>query len=174
MFSPPILGFAAASGTGKTSLLTKLIPLLNIQGLQIGVVKHSHHDFEIDHPGKDSFRLRKAGASPVMLVSRHRRAIISELSYDHEVSLSEHLAAFPKSGIDLVLVEGFRHELYPKIELHRPSLGNPPIYPNDSSIIAVASDQFIATPAGLTCLDLNDATAIAKFIVENFMKAQRD
>lgn len=173
MLSPPILGFVAASGTGKTSLLTKLIPLLKEQGLHIGVIKHSHHDFEIDQPGKDSYRLRHVGASPVMLVSRHRRAIISELSAEADVSLEQQLAFFPQSGLDLILVEGFRHEPYPKIEICRPSLGKPLIYPNDSSIVAVASDQSLAIPAGLPCLNLNDPPAIARFIVETFLKDHR-
>ncbi|MDT4291967.1 molybdopterin-guanine dinucleotide biosynthesis protein B [Methylomonas sp. MO1] len=174
MFSPSVLGFAAASGTGKTSLLTKLIPMLKAHNLEIGVIKHSHHDFEIDQPGKDSFRLREAGATPVMLVSRHRRAVISELSADNDISLTEQLALFPNAGLDLILVEGFRHESYPKIELCRPSLGKPLLYPEDPSIIAIASDETVLTPPGLPCLDLNDAEAIAKFVIEIFLKRQRD
>lgn len=174
MFSPPVLGFAAASGTGKTSLLTKLIPMLKAHNLQVGIIKHSHHDFEIDQPGKDSFRLRKAGATPVMLVSRYRRAIISELPADADISLTEQLALFPNAGLDLIVVEGFRHESYPKIELCRPSLGKPLLYPEDPSIIAIASDQPLSTPPCLPCLDLNDTQAIAKFIIEIFLKRQRD
>jgi molybdopterin-guanine dinucleotide biosynthesis protein B len=174
MFTPPVLGFAAASGTGKTSLLTKLIPMLKAHNLQIGMIKHSHHDFEIDQPGKDSFRLRKAGATPVMLVSRHRRAVITELSADTDISLTEQLALFPNAGLDLILIEGFRHESYPKIELCRPSLGKQLLYPEDPSIIAIASDQPLSTPSDLPCLDLNDPQAIAKFILEIFLKRQRD
>ncbi|NOV29661.1 molybdopterin-guanine dinucleotide biosynthesis protein B [Methylomonas sp. ZR1] len=174
MSNPSVLGFAAASGTGKTSLLTKLIPILKAYNLQIGVIKHSHHDFEIDQPGKDSFRLREAGATPVMLVSRHRRAVISELSADGDISLTEQLALFPNAGLDLILVEGFRHESYPKIELCRPSLGKPLLYPEDPSIIAIASDQPLLTPPGLPCLDINDAEAVAKFIIEIFLKRPRD
>jgi molybdopterin-guanine dinucleotide biosynthesis adapter protein len=174
MFNPPVLGFAAASGTGKTSLLTKLIPVLKAHNLQIGIIKHSHHDFEIDQPGKDSFRLRKAGATPVMLVSQYRRAIISELTADADISLAEQIALFPKAGLDLILVEGFRHESYPKIELSRPSLGKPLLYPKDPSIIAIASDQPLSIPVALPCLDLNDPQAIAKYIIEIFLKRQRD
>ncbi|WP_020481277.1 molybdopterin-guanine dinucleotide biosynthesis protein B [Methylomonas sp. MK1] len=174
MFSPSVLGFAATSGTGKTSLLTKLIPILKAHNLQIGIIKHSHHDFEMDQPGKDSFRLREAGATPVMLVSRYRRAIITELSADTDISLTEQLALFPNAGLDLILVEGFRHERYPKIELVRPNLGKPLLYPEDPSIIAIASDQPLLTPPDLPCLDLNDTQAIAKFVIEIFLKRQRD
>lgn len=165
--SPPILGFAAFSGTGKTSLLTQLIPLLKQRGLRLGVIKHSHHDFEIDQPGKDSFKLRSAGASSVMLVSPHRRAVITEFNPPHANRLSEQLAAFPSDNLDLILVEGFRDEAIAKIELHRPSLGKPLLYPNDSHIIAIASDKLLTdTPANLPCLDLNQPQAIADFILD--------
>ncbi|OQW67491.1 MAG: molybdopterin-guanine dinucleotide biosynthesis protein B [Proteobacteria bacterium ST_bin11] len=174
MFSPAVLGFAAASGTGKTSLLTKIIPLLKAHNLQIGVIKHSHHDFEIDQSDKDSFRLREAGATPVMLVSRYRRAIISELPAVLDISLAEQIAAFPKAGLDLILVEGFRHEPYPKIELCRPSLGKPLLYTEDPSIIAIASDEPLSTPPNLPSLDLNDPQSIAKFIIEIFLERERD
>ncbi len=171
---PPLLGFAAFSGTGKTSLLTRLIPLLKNQGLRIGVIKHSHHDFEIDHPGKDSFRLRAAGATPMMLVSPYRRAVITDFDPPRETRLREQLAAFPSDGIDLVLVEGFRDEAFPKIELHRPVLGKPLLYPEDSNIIAIASDQPLATREHLPCLDLNAPDAIAQFIIHQFLRIDRD
>ena len=136
----PILGFAAYSGTGKTTLLAQLIPILKGQGLRVGLIKHSHHNIQIDQPGKDSYRLREAGASPVMLVSSHRRAIITEFDKVHEPVLDEELLAFDQTGLDLILVEGFKATAFPKIELHRPSLDKPLLYPNDPSIIAVASD----------------------------------
>ena len=173
MPSIPILGFAAPSGTGKTSLLTTLIPLLKAQDLQIGVIKHSHHDFEIDQPGKDSYLLCKAGATPVMLVSRYRRAIISELPAESEVTLADQVVAFPGANLDLLLVEGFRQENYPKIELHRPSLGKALLYPNDPSIIAIATDQAIETPTDLPCLNLNDPAAIAAFILNIFLTSTK-
>lgn len=172
--SPPVLGFAAFSGTGKTSLLTRLIPLLKNQGLRIGVIKHSHHDFEIDHPGKDSFRLRAAGATPVMLVSPYRRAVVTEFSPPREIKLQEQLDAFPRDTLDLILVEGFRDEAYPKIELHRPSLGKPLLYPSDANIIAIASDEPLTTAEQPPCLDLNDPSAIAHFILHEFLRIQRD
>ena len=105
-FTLPVVGFAARSGTGKTTLLSHLIPLLNERGFKVGLIKHSHHDFDIDQPGKDSYRLRKAGASPVVLVSSHRRAVITELS-GTEPTLAEQLYCFSNTDIDLVIVEGF-------------------------------------------------------------------
>ncbi len=142
----PILGFAAFSGTGKTTLLTQIIPILKHHGLRIGLIKHSHHNFQIDQPGKDSFRLREAGASPVMLISTHRRAIITEITPAQEPRLDDQLQLFDQSELDLILVEGFKAEQFPKIELHRPSLNKPLLYPNDPDIMAIASDCTLETP----------------------------
>jgi molybdopterin-guanine dinucleotide biosynthesis protein B len=167
----PVLGFAAASGTGKTTLLTRLIPLLKQNGLRIGLIKHSHHDFEIDRPGKDSFRLREAGASPVMLVSRYRRAMITEFTSEKEPRLDDQLKQFDQSELDLILVEGFRAEKFPKIELHRPALEKPLLYPNDPDIIAIAADVKLETPAYLVQLDLNQPEMIAAFIQNHVMKS---
>lgn len=166
----PVLGFAAASGTGKTTLLTQLIPVLKQSGLRIGLIKHSHHDFEIDRPGKDSFRLREAGASPVMLVSRYRRAMITEFIPEKEPRLDEQLKQFDPSELDLILVEGFKAEKFPKIELHRPALKKPLLYLNDPDIIAIATDVALETPAYLTQLDLNQPEMIAAFIQNYLMK----
>jgi molybdopterin-guanine dinucleotide biosynthesis protein B len=166
----PVLGFVAASGTGKTTLLTELIPLLKQDGLRIGLIKHSHHDFEIDQPGKDSFRLRKAGASPVMLVSRYRRAIITEFTPEQEPRLDDQLKQVDQSELDLILVEGFRTEQFPKIELHRPSLEKPLLYPNDPDIIAIATDAALDVPDYLPQLELNRPEMIAAFIRNHVMK----
>jgi molybdopterin-guanine dinucleotide biosynthesis protein B len=166
----PVLGFVAASGTGKTTLLTQLIPILKHSGLRIGLIKHSHHDFEIDRPGKDSFRLREAGASSVMLVSRYRRAIITEFNPEQEPRLDEQLKQFDQAGLDLILVEGFRAEKFPKIELHRSSLEKPLLYPNDPDIIAIATDVALETPAYLMQLELNQPEMIATFIQHTMMK----
>ncbi len=166
----PVLGFAAASGTGKTTLLIKLIPVLKQNGLRIGLIKHSHHDFEIDRPGKDSFRLREAGASPVMLVSRYRRAMITEFTPEKEPRLDDQLKQFDPSELDLILVEGFKAEKFPKIELHRPALNKPLLYPNDPDIIAIATDVALETPAYLNQLDLNQPEMIAAFIQNHLMK----
>jgi molybdopterin-guanine dinucleotide biosynthesis protein B len=166
----PMLGFAAFSGTGKTTLLTHIIPILKQQGLRIGLIKHSHHNFQIDQPGKDSFRLREAGASPVMLVSTHRRAIITEITPEQEPRLDDQLQLFDQSELDLILVEGFKAEQFPKIELHRPSLNKPLLYPSDPNIIAIASDCTLKTPDYLTQLDLNQPEMIAAFISNQFMR----
>ena len=166
----PILGFVAASGTGKTTLLTQIIPILKQGGLRIGLIKHSHHDFEIDQPGKDSFRLREAGASSVMLVSRYRRAIITELATQREPQLAYQLKQLDQSELDLILIEGFRAEKFPKIELHRSSLEHPLLYPNDPQIIAIATDVALETPSYLMQLDLNQPEMIAIFIQNHMMK----
>ena len=166
----PILGFAAFSGTGKTTLLTETIPILKHHGLRIGLIKHSHHNFQIDQPGKDSFRLRAAGASPVMLISTHRRAIITEITPEREPQLDEQLKLFDQSELDLILVEGFKAEQFPKIELHRPSLNKPLLYPNDPNIIAIASDCALETPDYLTQLDINQPEMIAAYILNQFMR----
>lgn len=165
----PMLGFAAFSGTGKTTLLTQIIPILKQHGLRVGLIKHSHHNFQIDQPGKDSFRLREAGASPVMLVSTHRRAIITEISPEQEPRLDDQLKLFDQSELDLILVEGFKAEQFPKIELHRPLLNKPLLYPNDPNIIAIASDCALETPDYLTQLDINQPEMIAAFILNQFM-----
>ena len=165
----PIIGFAAFSGTGKTTLLTQLIPLLKARGLRIGLIKHSHHDIQIDQPGKDSFRLREAGASPVMLSSSHRRAIITEFPAIREPDLNEELSVFDQSEVDLILVEGFKAAQFPKIELHRPSLGKPLLYLTDPDIIAVASDGNLDLPNNLKPLDINRPELIADFIFQHFL-----
>ncbi len=166
----PILGFVAASGTGKTTLLAQLIPLLIQNGIRVGLIKHSHHDFEIDQPGKDSFRLRAAGASPVMLVSKYRRAVITEFSQGDEPRLADQLKQFDQTELDLLLVEGFREEKLPKIEIHRSSLNHPLLYPNDPDIIALATDAALETPAYLMRLELNRPDRIATFIQNYMMK----
>jgi len=170
----PLLGFAAFSGTGKTTLLTRLIPILKANGLRIGLIKHSHHDFEVDKPGKDSFRLRAAGASPVMLISKSRRAIITEITPEKEPRLDDQLKLFDQSELDLILVEGFRTEPFPKIELHRPSLDKPLLYPDDPHIIAIASDCPLETPPRVAQLDINQPEMIAEFILNPFMRGHYD
>jgi molybdopterin-guanine dinucleotide biosynthesis protein B len=165
-----VLGFAAFSGVGKTSLLKQLIPLLRRQGLRIGLVKLSHHPVEVDVPGKDSYELRQAGAEQVLLCSPRRWALMTELEQPAEPDLEQMLAHLDRAALDLVLVEGFRHLAFSKIELHRPSLGHPLLYPQDPSIIAIASDAHHAapTPAALTPpqLDLNQPEQILAFILD--------
>ncbi|HFD87007.1 MAG TPA: molybdopterin-guanine dinucleotide biosynthesis protein B [Gammaproteobacteria bacterium] len=166
-FEVPLLGFCAYSGTGKTTLLKKLVPLLKKQGLGLAIIKHSHHDFEIDYPGKDSYELRHAGAEQMLIVSQHRLAHIVEYHGRHEAPpLSEILPKLDTDNVNLVLVEGYRHECFPKIELHRPSLAKPLIYPDDKNVIAVASDEPLTPDEAMpTLLDLNNDSAIVDFIL---------
>lgn len=165
----PVIGIAAFSGTGKTTLLTRLIPLLKSKGLRIGLIKHSHHNFDIDHPGKDSYKLRQAGANPVLLSSQHRRAIITEHETPAEPLLSEQLKHLDQSNLDVVIVEGFKREKFPKIELYRPSLGNPALYPDDQSIIAVATDAKLAVEPNIPVFDINQPDLIAAFVLNHFL-----
>jgi molybdopterin-guanine dinucleotide biosynthesis protein B len=166
----PLIGFAAASGTGKTTLLCRLIPLLKARGLRVGLVKHSHHSFDVDQPGKDSYELRQAGANPVMLSSALRRAVMTERPQAQDPSLAEELAYFDQEAVDLILVEGFKREHFAKIELCRPALGQPLLFPEDDAIIAVASDGPLPLPTGLPLLELNSPQAIADFILERFFR----
>ena len=160
----PVLGFAAFSGTGKTTLLEKLIPLLTAENIRIGMVKHAHHDFDIDQPGKDSYRLRKAGAGQMLIASSQRQALMTENATPQEPRLDEVLTRLNMDNIDLVLVEGFKHVPFPKIELPRKALGKTLQHPGDPDIIAVASDHL--TDCGeLPALDINDTAAIAAFII---------
>jgi len=163
-FTKPVLGFAAFSGTGKTTLLEKLIPLLTAQGIRIGMIKHAHHEFDIDKPGKDSYRLRKAGAQQMLIASSRRQALMTETAAPHEPRLDELVLRLDLDNTDLVLVEGFRHVPFPRIELHRRVLDKPLLYTNDPGIIAVASDH-PSDCRGLPSLDINDTAAIAAFIV---------
>lgn len=161
----PILGFAAYSGTGKTTLLCKLLPMLKAQGLRIAVVKHAHHSFDIDHPGKDSYELRRAGATQMLVASRHRWALITETGDTGEPRLAELIAHLSQEALDLILVEGFKAEPIPKIELHRPSCGHPLMCLTDRSIIALATDEPPAAALHIPVLDLNQPQALAEFIL---------
>jgi molybdopterin-guanine dinucleotide biosynthesis protein B len=161
-----VLGFAAHSGSGKTTLLERLIPLLRQAGLALAVIKHSHHDFEIDRPGKDSERLRRAGAGQVLLASPWRTAWIREGDGRSEPRLDELLRRLDHSTVDLVLVEGFRHESIPKIEVHRPSLGSPLLCRSDRHILAVACDEPPREKPNLPLLDLNRPQEVARWILE--------
>jgi len=156
-----VFGIAGYSGSGKTTLLERLIPHLTARGLRISVIKHAHHGFDIDRPGKDSYRHREAGASEVMLTGAQRWALLHELRDAPEPTLADYLTHF--SPCDLVLVEGFKNEPIPKLEVHRPDNGKPPLWPDNPHVVAVASDAPLDTP--LPTLDLNDIDAIADFVV---------
>ena len=165
----PIIGFAAWSGTGKTTLLRRLLPILVERRIRVGMVKHAHHDFDVDTPGKDSYELRKAGAAQVLISSRRRWALMVERPTERELPLDEVLLELDQELLDLILVEGFKHERFPKIELHRPSFGRPLLYPKDDTIVAIATDAPLATPVSLRMLDLNAPDDIATYVIESMM-----
>jgi molybdopterin-guanine dinucleotide biosynthesis protein B len=163
----PLLGFCAYSGTGKTTLLAKLIPLLRDRGLRLALVKHAHHSFDIDQPGKDSYKLRQAGADQVLIASRHRVAVIREQKENtREPRLAELLPCLYTRKLDLLIVEGFKHEPIPKIELYRPSLNRPMIHASDPHVIAVASDAPFPLARPLARLDLNEPKEILRFALD--------
>jgi molybdopterin-guanine dinucleotide biosynthesis protein B len=154
-------GFAGYSNSGKTTLIEALIRIFVARGLRVSLIKHAHHGFDIDRPGKDSFRHREAGASEVMLVCDKRWAIMHELREEPEPDLAAQLSHL--APCDLVLIEGYKSNAVPKIEVHRPANGKPFIWPENSSIVAVASD--VPFEGALPWLDLNDRPAIADFVL---------
>ncbi len=164
--TPPVLGIAAYSGTGKTTLLSRVIPLLHDKGLRVGLVKHAHHAFEPDLPGKDSHRLREAGAERVLVTSNRHWALFADEDQGAEPLLAPALQRLSHERLDLILVEGFKQEPIPKIELYRSSLGKPAHYPEDPNIIAVATDAPLETTPVCRVLDINDAQAVAGFVLE--------
>ena len=165
-FPLPLIGLCAYSGTGKTTLLTQLIPILKQSNLRIGVVKHAHHNFDIDHPGKDSYEFRQAGAEQVAVASHKRVAWIKEYKANkNEPALSDALAALDIKDLDLVIAEGFKSENFAKIELHRPSLGQPLMCTHDKNIIALATDAHVTATPAPHLLDLNNVHQIAEFII---------
>jgi molybdopterin-guanine dinucleotide biosynthesis protein B len=163
-----VFGFAGYSGAGKTTLLEALIPRFVAAGLRVSLLKHAHHHFDIDRPGKDSFRLREAGCSEVLLVSDQRWALMHELRGAPEPSFDEQVARF--SDCDLLLVEGFKYMPIPKLEVYRPSVGKPLISDENSpAIVAIASDEpaQVVQQTTLPVLSLNDHAAIADFILQH-------
>ncbi|GHX82581.1 bifunctional molybdopterin-guanine dinucleotide biosynthesis adaptor protein MobB/molybdopterin molybdotransferase MoeA [Vibrio cholerae] len=168
----PLLGFAAYSGTGKTTLLEALLPKLTAAGLRIGLLKHAHHDFDVDKPGKDSYRLRKAGASQMLIASRNRHALMTETP-DAEAEFAYLLTRFDAEKLDVILVEGCKNIAFPKIELHREEVGKPWLYPHDENIIAIAADETVETD--LPQMHINDLDAIADFVLDyvNKWRAQQ-
>ena len=159
-----IFGLAGWSGSGKTTLMTALIPEFVARGLSVSTIKHAHHAFDVDQPGKDSWRHRQAGANEVMVVSERRWALMHELRGAPEPGLDQLVPRI--TPVDLLLVEGFKHHPHPKIEVYRPSIGKLPLHPDDRYIVAVASDEDLP---GLTLprLPLGNPAMIADFIVRH-------
>ena len=160
-----IIGLAGWSGSGKTTLITKLIPRLNARGLRVSTLKHAHHGFDLDQPGKDSFMHRAAGATEVIVSSAKRWAVLHELREEPEWNLPDLLAKL--SPVDLILVEGFKRDrAVPKLEIHRVANGKPLLYPDDPSIVAIACDSALPPPP-VPLVDLNDIQAVADVLLKH-------
>ena len=158
-----IFGVTGWKNSGKTGLMERLIAEFTERGLSVSSIKHAHHSFDIDHPGRDSYRHRDAGARQVLLASRNRWALMHELRDEDEPSLGDLLKQL--SPVDLVLIEGYKRDRHPKIEAHRKETGQPLIAPEDETIVAVASDTSVTIDRPV--LDLNDTAAVANFIAQN-------
>ncbi|MBI2295961.1 MAG: molybdopterin-guanine dinucleotide biosynthesis protein B [Betaproteobacteria bacterium] len=156
-----IFGFAGWSGSGKTTLIEKLIPLFVARGLKVSLVKHAHHSFEVDQPGKDSYRHRHAGCREVLVTSSRRWVLMHELRGAAEPSLEEHIKRI--APCDLLLVEGFKRERIPKLEVYRASVGEALLHPHDDSIVGIACDRRLDTR--LPQFDLDDAPGVAGFVL---------
>ena len=156
-----VIGLAGWSGSGKTTLITKVIPVLIRRGFKVATIKHAHHEFDIDRPGKDSWLHREAGASEVIVSSGRRWALVHELRSESEPPLAELLAKL--SPVDFVIVEGFKHYTYPKLEIYRSTVGKPLIYPEDDCIVAIAADAPLPH-AQLPVLMLDDIEGIADML----------
>ena len=160
-----IFGLAGWSGSGKTTLIVKLLPALTGRGLTVSTMKHAHHTFDIDQSGKDSYRHRAAGATEVLVTSANRWALIHEHRGAPEPAIEDLLSHM--TPVDLLIVEGFKRDTHPKLEVHRPANGKPLLCREDPHIVAVASDSAVDGLA-VPVLDLNDVPAIADFIIDHF------
>ena len=169
---PPLFGISGRSGQGKTTLIEALLPWLRARGLTVNVIKHSHHSIELEPPGKDSARFRRAGAGEVLIASPYRYAILRELNGEPEPPLAELAARL--SHADLVIVEGFAREPMPRLEVVRPSAGRDPLYRTDVEIVAIATDEPAAVDTALPVLALDDIAAIGAFICERAGIALKD
>jgi len=166
---PPFFGLAGWSGSGKTTLCTKLIENFTKIGVKVGTLKHAHHKFELDKPGKDSFNLRQAGARPMIISSKERFALIQENDGDEEKSLFQMLETFAKEPInlcDIIIVEEYKNESIPKIEVYRPDINKPLLYKEDNNIFAIASD--IKIESSIPSFDLNNINSISDFIIQKY------
>jgi len=162
------IGFAGYSGSGKTQLVESVVAALGLRGLRVSVAKHAHHAFDIDHPGKDSWRHRQAGAFEVVIASEKRLALMREFEQPARLTV-HHLLAELWGGVDWALVEGFKGSDLPKIEVWRPDAGHPARYPDDDFVVAIATDAPDRLPQATLrpVLDLNDPDAVAQWLVDN-------
>ncbi len=168
--TPPVIGFAAWSGTGKTTLISKLLPIFKQHNVSVGIIKHTHHNVEFDTPGKDSHRLRTAGANQVLVTSAKRWALYGDKTdFTETLNIDREISRLNTSKLDLVLVESFKTAPIAKIELHRPSMKKPLLYPNDVHIVAIASDTPIQRQDAPAQLSINQPMQIARYIIDTFL-----
>lgn len=158
-----LIGIAGYSGSGKTTLIEKLIPILVREGLRVSLIKHAHHEFDVDHPGKDSYRHRRAGCTEVLVSSSNRWALIHELRGASEPTLHEQ--AMQLSPCDVVIVEGYKYGDIPKVEVHRKSAGAPLLHPTDPMVIALATDEPLES--SLPQFAIDDAEGVARFVIQH-------
>ncbi|WP_414718620.1 molybdopterin-guanine dinucleotide biosynthesis protein B [Thiocapsa sp.] len=164
----PVVGFVAPSGSGKTTLVRQVVAVLGRRGLRVGYLKHAHHRFDLDVPGKDSYEVREAGAHQTLLASKARWALqVQNPVQGEDPDLYRMLSRFELERLDLILVEGFKHADYPKIEVHRSATGEAPLYPSDPGIIAVATDVPLAVEPPRVVLPLNAPESVADFILSH-------
>lgn len=169
----PLLGVVAYSGTGKTTLLKQLIPYLRQRGIRTGLIKHTHHDVDVDTPGKDSFELRKAGADQTMIASNSRWALMTETPGQDELSLEYLATRFDTNNLDMILVEGFKHEEIDKIVLYRKETGELLESLIDIHVVAVASDGlFDPVKPAINLLNINEVDKVGEFVIQ-WLKSQR-
>lgn len=170
----PVIGFAAYSGSGKTTLMRRLIPELSNRDIRCAVVKHAHHEFDIDYPGKDSYELRKAGANQVLVGSGERWALVTETRTGADAKLPDFLQHLAIVDIDLILVEGFRDTPFPKIEVHRHALQRELFYPTDEFIIAIATDIPDSHRHRIPAFDIERVDTLGDFLVEYCVAVRND
>lgn len=166
MKSKKIIGFAAFSGTGKTTLIKKIVSILSKKKYTVSVIKHAHHNFDLDQPGKDSYEIRKSGAENILISSEKRWALIHENKNNQELSLEDLLNILGNIDSDIILVEGFKKENFPKIELYRKEIGKDILFYNDKNIVAFATDVDINIEQNIEKLDINDPQQIVDYIIK--------
>jgi molybdopterin-guanine dinucleotide biosynthesis protein B len=165
----PVIGFVAPSGMGKTTLVRQVVAGLRARRQRVGYLKHAHHRFDLDTPGKDSYAIREAGAHQTLLASKARWALqVENEEQDQDPDLGAMLARFERERLDIVVVEGFKHAQYPKIEVHRAARGQSPLYPDDTAIIAVASDAPLPVLPHPILLPLNRPDVVVDFLIERW------